>query len=155
MRQCAGLRSPAYTRPAVEYQIPLTVTSENFVLSLPRFENDFDVVDFVSNIVSRTAAVDFIPFLEEKKNQTASFIISGTLCSPTDGEGKYRDTLLLATHGLKFYRNYWHPAIQPETYSFVDFATERGYSIFFYDRVGVDNSSRSVRGRTDMVCMRC
>lgn len=142
-----GLVLASVQKTCVEYQVPLSVTSENFLFGLPHFENDFDVVDFVSTIVSRTAAVDFVPFLEEKKNQTASFTISGTLCSPTDGEAKHRDTLLLATHGLNFDRTYWHPTTEPETYSFVDFAVERGYSIFFYDRVGVSNSSRSVRDR--------
>lgn len=37
--------------------------------------------------------------------------------------------------------SYWDPNIEPEKYSFVDFAIARGYSIFYYDRLGVSRSS--------------
>ena len=36
---------------------------------------------------------------------------------------------------------YWDPEIQPEKYSFVDFAISKGYSVFFYDRLGISKSS--------------
>ena len=36
---------------------------------------------------------------------------------------------------------YWAPTIQPEKYNFVDFAISHGYSVFFYDRLGVSGSS--------------
>jgi hypothetical protein len=35
---------------------------------------------------------------------------------------------------------YWDPQIQPQNYSFVDFAIGKGYSIFFYDRIGIGKS---------------
>jgi hypothetical protein len=38
--------------------------------------------------------------------------------------------------------SYWDPAIEPENYSFVDFAVAKGYSIFYYDRLGVSKSSQ-------------
>jgi pimeloyl-ACP methyl ester carboxylesterase len=38
------------------------------------------------------------------------------------------------------YDSYWHPAIKPEQYSFVDFALNKGYSIFYYDRVSTGKS---------------
>jgi hypothetical protein len=36
---------------------------------------------------------------------------------------------------------YWDPSILPEKYSFVDWAIAQGYSVFFYDRLGVGKSS--------------
>jgi hypothetical protein len=45
---------------------------------------------------------------------------------------------------------YWDPEIQPEKYSFVDFAIARGYSIFYYDRLGVSKSSQFVISNTEM-----
>lgn len=40
--------------------------------------------------------------------------------------------------------SYWDPPIDPETYSFVDYAVGLGYSVLFYDRLGVGESSTQV-----------
>jgi hypothetical protein len=40
--------------------------------------------------------------------------------------------------------SYWDIREQPKDYSFVDYAISRGYSIFFYDRLGSGLSSKSV-----------
>ena len=37
--------------------------------------------------------------------------------------------------------SYWDPEFQPANYSFVDFAVSKGYSVFYYDRLGVSKSS--------------
>lgn len=37
--------------------------------------------------------------------------------------------------------SYWDPEIQPDKYSFVDAAISKGYSVFFYDRLGISKSS--------------
>ena len=37
--------------------------------------------------------------------------------------------------------SYWDPEIQPEKYSFAGFAIAEGYSVFFYDRLGISKSS--------------
>lgn len=37
--------------------------------------------------------------------------------------------------------NYWDPYIQPEKYSFVDFAISKGHSVFYYDRLGLSKSA--------------
>jgi len=38
--------------------------------------------------------------------------------------------------------SYWDSEYQPENYNFVDFAISRGYSVFFYDRLGTGESSK-------------
>ncbi|KAK5164586.1 uncharacterized protein LTR77_009792 [Saxophila tyrrhenica] len=137
-----GLALAGPQKTCADYDISITVTSENLILGgLPEFEDNYDVADFLSNLGSRTAAVDFQP-VSGIENQTTSYTISATVCSPVDPKAKHRQTVLMATHGLNFDRKYWDPAIQPDKYSFVDFAIERGYSIFFYDRLGVGKSSK-------------
>lgn len=37
--------------------------------------------------------------------------------------------------------SYWDPEFEPENYSFVDYAIARGYSVFYYDRLGLGKSS--------------
>lgn len=59
----------------------------------------------------------------------------------TTGRAK---TVLFATHGLNFDRSYWDLPVESEKYSFVDEAIAQGYSVFFYDRLGVGKSQRYV-----------
>jgi hypothetical protein len=40
--------------------------------------------------------------------------------------------------------SYWDPQIQPEKYSFVDFAIAQGYSVLYYDRLGQGQSEMYV-----------
>jgi hypothetical protein len=63
-----------------DYKIPLKVTSENYIFTLPKFNNNYDLADFVTDFAPRTAERDFHPFPPDTK------------------------TVLLATHGLNFNR---------------------------------------------------
>lgn len=40
--------------------------------------------------------------------------------------------------------SYWHPNIDEDRYSFVDFVISQGYSIFYYDRLGMSESTKYV-----------
>ncbi len=138
-----------------DYEITLTVASANFIFE-PRFANNYDVTDYFQDLTSRTAATDFNPFTGVE-NQTATYTISGTFCTPRDASAAHKKTVLIATHGINadrryfailsntasllIFYSYWNPGIQPEKYSFVDYAIGQGYSIFFYDRLGTAESS--------------
>ncbi|KAH8650942.1 Alpha/Beta hydrolase protein [Tricladium varicosporioides] len=125
-------------RICVDYLIPVKPTSTNFIWARP-FNHNYDVVDFLSDAASRTADTDLNPF-SGVKNQSASYKISATFCSPRSGVVD-KKTVLLLSHGLNFDRSYWEPDVSPEKYSFVDWAIAKGYSVFFYDRLGVGKSS--------------
>lgn len=129
--------SSSSTKTCTELKIPLTVTSENWIWALPKFSNNYDVADFISNVESRTAGRDFVP-VSGLVNQTASYTIAATICTP---KGPSNKNLLLATHGLNFDRSYWDLRINPDKYSFVDHAIAKGYSVLFYDRLGTGEST--------------
>ena len=38
--------------------------------------------------------------------------------------------------------SYWNSAYKPDEYNFVQYAIQRGYSVFFYDRLGVGSSTK-------------
>ncbi|PVH80876.1 alpha/beta-hydrolase [Cadophora sp. DSE1049] len=126
------------TKICKDYVLPLTVTSGNYIWGLPILETDYDVTTFTTNLSRWDANVTFHPVSGFLAQVTASYKIAGTFCAPTKGPSK---TVLLASHGLGFDRSYWHPEIQPDKYSFVDYAISKGYSVFFYDRLGVSKSS--------------
>jgi hypothetical protein len=92
-------------KSCVDYTIPVTVTSENFIWGLPKFKNNYDVADLFTNLGSRTAGTDFVPF-NNILNQTASYEISGRFCTPVHPTGGKEEIVLLASHGVNFDKRY-------------------------------------------------
>jgi hypothetical protein len=151
--------STSTTRTCQDYLIPLTTTSVEAIPAFAPFDDNFDVASFISSLAARDASTSFAPF-SEKRNVTHSYNISGTICSPVVVTEQAK-AVLLATHGLGFDRRYvfpkdyssrlliflvryWDIRMNAEKYSFVDYAISRGYSVFFYDRLGVGLSSKYV-----------
>ncbi|KAK0732082.1 Alpha/Beta hydrolase protein [Lasiosphaeris hirsuta] len=128
------------TKTCTDLEIPLTVTSTNIGFGLPKFTTDFDVANFIDTVSSRnTTTSDSV--VAAPNNVTANYTISATFCKPKVLPAGRKNTVLLATHGLAFDRSYWDPALDKVKYSFVDAAVGRGYSVFYYDRLGVGKSS--------------
>lgn len=87
-------------KSCMDYKVPATVSSSNYVFA-PSFEDDYQLVDFITDLTSRDNST-FNPFTGQK-NQTKSYIISGTYCTPK-GNSDHKSTLLLLSHGLGFDR---------------------------------------------------
>lgn len=85
-----------HQRNCYDVKMPVTVTSNNFIWGLPKFQNNFDVGNFVTEIVRRDAATSFVPFSGEAR-ATASYTIAGAFCTPANG---VVGTVLVASHGL-------------------------------------------------------
>jgi hypothetical protein len=125
------------TRSCKDYTLTIDTTSINFIWGLPDLQTNYDATAFSTDIGRWDSSTSLKP-ISGAAEVNGSYSISGTFCSPTSGGG---ETVLLASHGLGFDREYWDPAVQSEKYSFVDFAIAKGYSVFFYDRLGVSKSS--------------
>ncbi|EPE35617.1 alpha/beta-Hydrolase [Glarea lozoyensis ATCC 20868] len=120
-----------------EYTLPVDVTSINYIWGLPQLHTNYDAATFNSKLGRWDANVTLNP-ISGGAQVSASYQISGTFCAPVRGGN---GIVLVATHGFGFDRSYWNPEIQPEKYSFVDHAISKGYSIFYYDRLGIGKSS--------------
>jgi hypothetical protein len=144
------------TKCCKDYKIPLNVSSLDYTWVLPPNENNYDVTTVTKNIARWDANVTLNP-ISGASPVTIQYEISGTFCSPQGGGD---GAVLIATHGFGFDRrsvlpansnrsnlmfelcSYWDPAIEPENYSFVDYVVAKGYSVFYYDRLGVSKSSQ-------------
>ncbi|KAK4174516.1 alpha/beta-hydrolase [Triangularia setosa] len=127
-----------------DYKIPISFTSVNAVFGLDPFQTDFDVANFVTTIASRTPEISGSVLSPFSLNVTETHTISATFCRPGHGkpDPKVENTVLIATHGLNFDRAYWDPQLDKETYSFLDWVLSQGYSVFYYDRLGVGESEQ-------------
>jgi hypothetical protein len=122
------------------YNIPLSITSQNYIFGFPKFKNDFDLIDIVTDITRKDSNVTFNPVVGIE-NVTAAYTISGTFCSPKAPSQNGREkTILMATHGIAYDGRYWNSAYKPQEYSFVEAMVKQGYSVFYYDRIGTGNS---------------
>lgn len=97
------------TRICTQYLIPLSITSQVLTPSYPPFTSNYDVVGFVNDLTRRPSNTTFVPF-SGAKNETASYTIGATLCSPRNSSKE--TTLLVATHGLGYDRRYFQSSLQ-------------------------------------------
>ena len=97
--------SHGYVPPGAQcqdYSIPVTVTSLNYPWTAAKWTDNYGLIDFVSVASSRTDA-GFPPPIGKPVNQTATYIIGATFCTPVNPTGN-SGKVLLATHGLAFDR---------------------------------------------------
>lgn len=67
---------------------------------------------------------------------SGGWVVNGQLCAPAGAS-----TVLLLQHGATYSSGYWDFGVQPERYSFVDFANARGLATLNIDRLGNGTSS--------------
>ncbi|CAD6583989.1 MAG: hypothetical protein TREMPRED_003709 [Tremellales sp. Tagirdzhanova-0007] len=132
------LRNP---RDATCYDVILPISFEvnGYEWIRPRWTNDYEMIDYIGVEASRR------PYNKSQIVQSSTiggnYSISGTFCIPNK-VGSKASTVILATHGLWYDRNYWSLPFETETYNFADRAIAQGYSLFLYDRLGVGGSSK-------------
>jgi len=68
----------------------------------------------------------------------------GNLCRPKSGPVTTVDVLV---HGGMYNREYWNWPVAPQVHSFVQRTVTAGRAAFYYDRFGVGQSTRPVKGR--------
>lgn len=98
--------SSGYVPPGAkcqDYSIPVNVASLNYPWTGPKWTNNYGFIDFASAASSRTD--DGFPSpLGNPINETASYSIGATFCTPTGTPTANAGSVLLATHGLAFDR---------------------------------------------------
>jgi pimeloyl-ACP methyl ester carboxylesterase len=138
----AQLTQPYYPPNANcwEYKVPVSITSENLVFNFPDWEDDYALQDFLTAVTTRESAGYPSPIVGTK-NETASYTLAASFCTPKHVGKK---TIILATHGIGQARCHWNSAYQPDEYNFVQHAISKGYSVWFYDRLGNGESDKWV-----------
>jgi alpha-beta hydrolase superfamily lysophospholipase len=128
--------------------IPVSVAPEVVQFSFPKWETDYDVVDFLAAATTRDLPNAKSPIIGSSI-VNATYQIAASFCTPKKS-GKKAKTVILATHGIGQPRSHWNSPHKPEQYNFVQYAIDQGYSVFFYDRLGQGFSQR-VSGFTNQI----
>ncbi|PQE15019.1 Alpha Beta hydrolase protein [Rutstroemia sp. NJR-2017a BVV2] len=127
-----------------DIDIPITVSVPRYILSTTIHDN-WDATALTFNLTSKnfTTSSDPLPIIGSTATAiNSTYTIGATLC------GTGGPTLIL-THGIIESKLYWSPNLpDSDQYNFVKVAVEAGYSVLYYDRLGVGSSSK-VNSTTD------
>ncbi|OTB20067.1 hypothetical protein K445DRAFT_372816 [Daldinia sp. EC12] len=135
----ASLAAVASARNCKNLTIPLSLSVQNADFTLKAPSNDIEVTNYVLH--SGRAGVYYADeILSENKvrNVTGTYSIAATYCEPKSGPGR---ALQILTHGAAFDRTYWDFPAHAYNYSYANAALARNYSVFFFDRPGIGQSS--------------
>lgn len=132
----AGFVATAAARQCQNLTIPLCLSARNAVFNLAAPVTNVDVTDFILNL-SQPGHNLTNELLTGYATITGNYNIAATYCEPDAGPGK---ALQVLTHGIGFDRSYWDFSLNGYNYSYVNYALDRGYSTFTYDRLGIGQS---------------
>ncbi|KAK8049570.1 hypothetical protein PG994_011300 [Apiospora phragmitis] len=113
------------------------MSTHRYMFELQATATNIEATNFILNLAqpgrNLTEAV-----LNEYVTISGNYSIAATYCEPDCGPGKAVQVL---THGIAFDRSYWDFPVNSYNYSYVNRAIDRGYSAFFFDRLGLGQSS--------------
>jgi len=149
----AGLQSPpttGFTNPTVHVSkggqavcvsgnvSVFASTSKNLKLNYELPQNQSQVTETFVEFITQGS-----PFMQNimggMLNVSGTYNISSTLCMPPNAGSLNASSVQFLTHGVGFDKSYWDFA---PGYSYADVAALAGHPTFFYDRLGVGDSSK-------------
>lgn len=127
-----------------DFYVPIHLDYEGLSFNGTKWTNAYELQDALSTLTTRPGAGFPLP-LGAKVKYTGDYEIAASFCTPKKTNGKEK-TVIVATHGIGPARSHWNSPLDPKDYNFVQFALDKGYSVFFYDRLGCGASSRYEKG---------
>ncbi|KAI8957659.1 alpha/beta-hydrolase [Daldinia sp. FL1419] len=145
----ASFAAAVSARNCKNLTIPLELSAQNMDFTLKAATNDIEVTNFVLN--SGQAGVNYADEIltdTKYRNVTGKFSIAATYCEPDAGPGRALQILTRYVsgsptydNGAAFDRSYWDFPAHSYNYSYANAALARNYSVFFFDRPGIGESS--------------
>ena len=140
-----SLEQPYYPPNAncEDYMIPVDVSWDRLQFNATKWQDNDFLQNFLSDLTTREPGPNYPSPLGPAVKVNTTYQIAASFCSPKLPSEKSK-TVIVATHGVAPGRSHWNSAFEPENYNFVQYATQRGYSVFFYDRLGCGASEKFV-----------
>ncbi|KAF2174754.1 hypothetical protein K469DRAFT_725096 [Zopfia rhizophila CBS 207.26] len=96
--------------------IPVDITYDNYTFNASRWEDDYDLTDFLSIATTRAGAGYPAP-LDGPKTASGTYQIAASFCTPKKRTAKAKN-VIIATHGIGPARAHWNSPYRPDEYSF-------------------------------------
>jgi pimeloyl-ACP methyl ester carboxylesterase len=148
----------AFPRPNCHsFYLEVPITAKSWTLDVPRVDNDIDAVSFALNI-DRWSGFNATELVLASRDVNATYTTYAELCFPS--EGKDKKALQILTHGAFFDHRYCKDTrsdlfpngtnlvylgdatIDKGSYSYVQAATDAGYTVLNYDRLNNGGSDK-------------
>jgi len=135
----AVLATCATAKTCVNATVPVTISAQNGMFNILVPSSNSETIDFVTN-VTRQGGNFTAKSLSGYQTVSGTYNISTQYCTPSNSQAQPSIVQVL-THGIGFDKTYWDLSYNNFNYSYVDYATNQGYSTLSYDRLGIGNSS--------------
>ncbi|KAK1241425.1 hypothetical protein MKX08_001399 [Trichoderma sp. CBMAI-0020] len=127
-------------RQCVQLQIPVPVVATNYHYDQPQVDSSIDAMDWTVNVTTWSSS-NFTARITGRVDIKKTYTIGAQLCVPSKKTSK-AGILQIATPGLGFGKEYFDVRVDPQQYSYVDAAINKGYSVLSYDRLGTGASEK-------------
>ncbi|EHK49886.1 uncharacterized protein TrAtP1_007736 [Trichoderma atroviride] len=136
----AGSTTASTTKQCVQLQIPVPVVATNYHYDQPQVDSSIDAMDWTVNVTTWSSS-NFTARITGRVDINKIYNIGAQLCVPSQKTSK-AGILQIATPGLGFGKEYFDVEVDPQQYSYVDAAINKGYSVLSYDRLGTGASEK-------------
>ena len=93
-------------------QVSLNITSTNVVSNFSANPTGDDLVLYLQQAIALNGAKNVSSrYIQGNRSLTQNVSIATTFCTPSNYSGYNLSTVILATHGIGFDRNYWNGAV--------------------------------------------
>ena len=125
-----------------DFFVPLNLDYEAKEFNVTKWTNAFELQDTLSVLTASSRAGYPASAFGDVKQFKGSYEIAASFCTPKKPKNGKEKTVIVATHGIGPGRGHWNSPYKPEQYNFVQHALDKGYSVFFYDRLGCGASTK-------------
>ncbi|KAF2266772.1 alpha/beta-hydrolase [Lojkania enalia] len=124
-----------------DFYVPISLDYEQPEFTATKWSNSFELQDFLSSLTARPGSNNLTALTGTKRTK-GEFEIAASFCTPRVKKDGKEKIVIVATHGIGPGRAHWNPSFRPNDFNFVQFALDKGYSVFFYDRLGCGASTK-------------
>jgi hypothetical protein len=121
-----------------DFFIPINATSLNRQIEDYNLTTTASIESLIASLETSVSTSTYITV-------TTSFNISARYCEPEVKIPSRASSIQFLVHGITYTKNYWSalgfPGYDPDKYSWIQYASQRGYPTLSIDRVGYGNSS--------------
>lgn len=134
--QSAATKKGSYK--CMDFDVPISFSTTAFEPNFPPFQNHYESVAFLDKLTARNGAS--YSLVNGNHTVHVDITVAAQYCTPS---GKVNGTVQILSHGLGFDGSYWNFGGRDSQYNYIKAATDAGYAVLNYDRIGTGKSTKT------------